>query len=265
MNDNNQMGELNRKLQEEENKREKKKIILLLLLLLLLIILIILWTHAIKKPIATLGEKDINQNYTPSPSPTPIPTSTIIENNTIHEITRPITIINNYYTTIIEPIVQPTPTPVPSSSPTPDVNKEFIVSSKNKKWTENLNIFENEKYGGNPIIYPGIENTYKFEFTNEKDFDVECSIKFTETNTENIPIKYKLKENGKYIKGNKSTYVNYDELDTENIIVNANSQNTYELEWKWEESSNDNKYGDTSKTIKYILEITVEANGRLST
>lgn len=117
---------------------------------------------------------------------------------------------------------------------------------------------------GTPIIYPGIENTYYFEFTNEKDFDVECSIEFEEVNIENIPIKYKLKENGKYIKGDKNTYVDYFELDTKNIIVKQNSQNIYELEWKWiEDTPNDNKYGDINNTITYKLRVTVESEEKI--
>lgn len=155
MNDNNnEMEELKRKLQEEENKRENKKIIIILLLLLLLIILIILWTRFIKKPTITLGEKHVNTDYIETPSPTPEATSvpTIIENDTtkvIYEITKPITIINNY-TTIIQQIIIQTPTPEPTPTPTEvPTNKEFIVSSKNKQWTETLSIFDNEKYGRN--------------------------------------------------------------------------------------------------------------------
>lgn len=153
---NNEMEELKKKLQEEENKRENKKIIIILLLLLLLIILIILWTRFIKKPTITLGEKDINTDYVEMPSPTPEATlaPTIIENDTtkvIYEITKPITIINNY-TTIIQQIIIQTPKPEPTPTPTPTevpTNKEFIVSSENKQWTETLSIFDNEKYGRN--------------------------------------------------------------------------------------------------------------------
>lgn len=258
---NNEMEELKRKLEEEEDKKENRKIILLLILLLLLFLLIILWIRFIKRPTATLGEKEENLNFieTPSPENTPVSIPTPI----VNETNKPnITIINNNITTIIQSKPTPLPTTAPTTMPSEkpiEINKEFIVSNKNKQWTENLSIFNNEKYNGNPIIYPGIENTYYFEFTNGKDFDIECSIKFEEINKDNIPIKYKLKENGKYIKGDKNTYVNCNELDTDNILVNKNSQNIYELEWKWEESSNDNIYGDTNKTIKYNLQITVEA------
>lgn len=254
---NNEIEELKRKLQEEENKKERKKLIILLLLLLLLIILIILWTHAIKRPTITLGEKDINENYTATPSVTP--SSPPVQETIIYEITQLIQQTINVQPTP-EPTIEPTPETSPSPTPSPDINKEFIVSSQNKKWTENLSIFDNEKYSGKPIIYPGIGNTYYFELTNEKDVDVECSIEFKETNKDNVPIKYKLKENGEYIRGDKNTYVDYSELDIEDIIVEANSQNVYELEWKWVDSNtNDNKYGDISKTITYTLQITVEA------
>lgn len=272
MNDNEnyqEMEELKRKLEEEEKEKEKKRrIIILLIILLLIIILLIMWKHCIKMPTATLGEKDVNPNYdnnTPTPAVYESGTPSPIENegNTSSD--------DNNTTKTPQPMPQQTPElkPQPTAEPKPtqkpiEVNKEFIVTSNNKQWTEILNIFDNEKYSGMPIIYPGIQNTYYFEFTNTEDFDVECSINFREINKENIPIKYKLKENGIYIKGNENTYVNYNELNTKNIVVKANSQKLYELEWKWiDNTPNDNNYGDINKTITYSLEITVEAEQKI--
>lgn len=145
-----------------------------------------------------------------------------------------------------------------------EIKKEFVVTSKREKWQENLNIFNNEKYNGKPIIYPGISNTYYFETTNKLDFDVVCKISFVEENKENLPIKYKLKQNGFYIKGDSKNYVSYNELNIKDIILKSNSENVYELEWKWiDDEENDNRYGDIGKTIKYQLKVTVEAEEKI--
>lgn len=243
---NSEIEELENRLEtDEKGKRHKKIIILLLLLLLLLIVVIILiWKNKDDKPAITLGEKDINTDYIDeTPTPT-VENKTPVIDDTNPEIPVKPTLL---------PIVIPTQNPI-------HINKEFIVTSKNKQWRENLGIFDSEKYNNKPIIYPGIKNTYYFELTNKQDFDIVCEIEFKETNKENIPIKYKLKENGKYIKGSEDKYVNCDELDTKDILVSSNSKNKYELEWKWEnDTQNDNAYGDKNKDITYEIEITINA------
>lgn len=138
------------------------------------------------------------------------------------------------------------------------INKEFIVTNSNQQFTENLGIFDNENYDNKPIIYPGIKSTYYFNLTNKQDFDLRCDIEFSEVNKGNIPIKYKLKENGKYIKGSQDKYVNCTELSTKDISLSANSQNIYELEWEWvNDTTSTNSYGD--KEITYGIGITINA------
>lgn len=199
-------------------KRNETRILITLLLLLIFAIILVCRSFNDKTTI-TLGEKDINTDYVAE-----TPNSTV-DDKTQKQVR---------------------------------INKEFIVTNNNQQFTENLGIFDNEKYDNKPIIYPGIKSTYYFNLTNKQDFDLYCDIEFREVNKGNIPIKYKLKENGKYIKGSQDEYVNCTELSTRDIFLSANSQNIYELEWEWvNDKSGDNSYGD--KEITYGIGITINA------
>lgn len=239
---------------DQEKKSKKKKYLLLLLLLLLLFKIIILYNY-FKKPDDIQGVKKENNT---------VNTDTVIDvqiDNIISDKNNSVGTTNNNYKNEIEnkEVEEPTKEPEPEQPEEIEI-KEFKVTSKGQKITEDLSIFDDVKYNGKAVIYPSIQNTYYFEISNTLDFNTICEVSFNEKNKENIPIKYRLKENGKYIRGDEKTYIPYDELNFTNI-VNSKSENKYELEWKWVEGSNDNYYGDVNKTITYEIELTVKATG----
>lgn len=244
---------------EEEKKKRKKYLLLLLLLLLIIILKIIYLWYANNKPTAILGTKDEEDNNTVIDNVINTP----IENETTDN-----TVVNNNTTNKQEDETNKVDTSTSEEAESPEepieMEKEFTVTSKKEKWTEKLNIFNNEKYDGKPVIYPGISNTYYFELNNKLDNDVICKINFAEKNVESLPIMYKLKENGTYIKGSKNQYVSYDELNLSNIILTSKSENVYTLEWKWiDDGKQTNQYGDIGKTITYQLGITIEAEEKV--
>ena len=59
-----------------------------------------------------------------------------------------------------------------------------------------------------------------------------------EDNKDKVNIKYRLKENGKYIIG-EDDWVYYDQIVLENIILNSKEADSYQLEWMWVSENNE--------------------------
>ena len=140
-----------------------------------------------------------------------------------------------------------------------ELSNEVEVFDKDKDsetWngSTKLNIFENSMYTKEGTIAPESTNTYKFVVKNGTSTAVKYSLDFSETNSSNINMKYKLKKNGEYI---ISDYVSYNELDLSNLNLASGANDTYLLEWKWVSSSNDTNIGKNGAT--YGLQIDVEA------
>jgi len=76
-----------------------------------------------------------------------------------------------------------------------------------------------------------------------------------------INMKYRLKIDNVYIKGNKDTYVGIEELSVQDIIVLKDSTNIFTLEWYWEDDDvNDTIVGSQKTDEQYKLNIKIEAN-----
>lgn len=131
------------------------------------------------------------------------------------------------------------------------------VFDKDKTWDENaeLKLFEDSAYVVKGKIAPESTGTYQFVIKNTTTFGVDYKLEFTETNNYNINMKYKLKKNKEYI---ISDWVTYSALKQENIRLNSKSSDTYYLEWKWFEGSNDNSIG-SNPASKYGLSIDINA------
>lgn len=130
----------------------------------------------------------------------------------------------------------------------------LIEDAENGKYdnTTKLNIFSNPYYEYKNIIAPTSTNTYQFIVKNTNDFNIKYDVMMTEDNKYDINMKYRLKLDGQYVKGDKNTWVTYEDLQLEGIKLAGNSQNVYQLEWKWFESDNDTSIGeiDADYTLK---------------
>ena len=153
-----------------------------------------------------------------------------------------------------------------SSEETPEdvLDDDFYVSDREKiKWEEetSLNIFEDSqnisKVRGK--IAPESTGVYKFKVNNGTSNKLNYKISFSEVNSNNINMKFKLKKGDIYLVDH---YVSYDELDLFNIILNSRSSDTYSLEWKWvgDNDENDTQIGMNAKNrdITYDLKIYIE-------
>lgn len=139
-------------------------------------------------------------------------------------------------------------------------NEGFIVSSKSIRWnsTNELRIFNNPVYNMAPKIAPGDSNIYQFVVRDNTAYNVRYSIKFIEENDSNLNIKYRLRKGDTYIAGNNG-YVDYNQLDQNEINLNSGEKDTYYLEWKWIGTDNDNNVAGIQAAYSLSIEIEAES------
>lgn len=122
-----------------------------------------------------------------------------------------------------------------------------------------LNIFNNEKFKGEKIIAPHSQGTYKFYIRNKSNRDINYNIKFSDEMKKFVNMKYRLKIDNIYIRGNEECYTTIEKLDVDNITVPKDSINMFTLEWYWEDNDElDTKVG-TSDERYYTINLKIEA------
>ncbi len=136
------------------------------------------------------------------------------------------------------------------------------VTDSDVDWNKDteVDIFSNEEFGGEKMIAPGSTGEYKFCIKNEVDNDITYTISFEDLMTNPVNMKYKLKIDNVYVRGNETTYVGIDELDLEDVIVLEGSNNVYTLEWCWIDSDTQDTYtGSQEETQYYTLNISIQS------
>ena len=79
--------------------------------------------------------------------------------------------------------------------------------------------------------------------------------------TNPINMKYKLKIDNIYIRGNEDEYVSIEELKVDDIVVLEDSNNIYTLEWKWVDNDIADTYVGSLKEIQtYTLKLKINAD-----
>ena len=139
----------------------------------------------------------------------------------------------------------------------------ILLAEQDMKEVKNnqLNIFNNEKFNGQKIIAPHSKGTYQFYIKNISKSDVKYDIKFTDEMKHFVNMKYKLKLDNVYIKGNKEEYKKLEDIKLKEVIVPKDSANIYTLEWYWEDDDkNDTIVG--SQQDKQYYKLNLEINAR---
>lgn len=114
--------------------------------------------------------------------------------------------------------------------------------------------FNNEK-----IIAPHSKGTYQFYLQNKANTDVIYNIKFSDEMQNFINMKYRLKLDNIYIKGNSENYVSLDELELNNTIILKDSTNIYTLEWYWDDNDKlDTFVGSQEEDNYYEISLYIE-------
>ena len=147
----------------------------------------------------------------------------------------------------------------------PITEDDFYVNDKDVvRWEDesSIKIFEDSTHIAkvNGKIAPESSGTYKFVVNNGTKYTLKYKIRFTETNSHNMNMKFKLKKGNIYLIDH---YVSCDELNIENMTLNVQTSEDYYLEWKWvgDNDTNDTTIGNTAQNtdIEYNLAIKVEA------
>ena len=143
----------------------------------------------------------------------------------------------------------------------PDKESGIEVFDKETEYSKNttLNIFTNTTYYVvDDKIAPLTENSYQFIIRNHNDFNIKYNLELNEENFNKINMKYRLKLNDEYVSGDNETWLTYDELKQDSIVLSANNYDVYTLDWKWFESENDTEVG-TSINSDYKLKLKITA------
>lgn len=139
---------------------------------------------------------------------------------------------------------------------------EILVTQGDIKITKDthLNIFNNEKFNGEKIIAPGSDGVYQFCVRNKSNYDITYDLNFTDEMQYSVNMKYKLKIDNVYIKGNKDEYKNLEDIQVKEIIVPKESANIYTLEWYWvDDNKNDTIVGSQENNQYYKLNLEINA------
>ncbi len=123
-----------------------------------------------------------------------------------------------------------------------------------------LNIFNNTEFNNEKIIAPHSKGTYNFLIQNNTNSDVIYNIKFNNEMQNFVNMKYKLKLDNIYVKGNKSEYITLDQMNLDDIVVLKNSTNIYTLEWYWDDNDElDTHVGSQEEDNYYTINLDIES------
>lgn len=137
---------------------------------------------------------------------------------------------------------------------------EITVDGLNMTEDTQLNLFKNNKFNDEKIIAPRSSGTFDFTIKNTTKSDVKYNIDFTKETKYPINMKYKLKMNNLYIRGNENSYVNAEELSLDDLIISKSSENDFSIEWYWEDDDiNDTYIGIQDIDRYYKLNLSIYA------
>ena len=123
-----------------------------------------------------------------------------------------------------------------------------------------LDIFLNQKFNNKKIIAPRSSGSYSFCVENVSGKDVVYSINFEDKMDYSINMKYKLKIDNAYVRGDENTYLSLDKLNMSDIVVLKDSINVFTLEWYWEDDDrNDTIVGSQKNDEYYTLNLEILA------
>ncbi|MDR0979118.1 MAG: PT domain-containing protein, partial [Lachnospiraceae bacterium] len=200
-----------------------------------------------------------NKPETPTTEPTAMPTFQPTIQPTIEPTIEPTT---KPETPTTEPAIQPTaepttePTVEPTSTSSPNADDKEVpitvkgedrirITEEKAEWVledKELKIFQNSVFNSNKIA-PRVSGKYNFSVENLTNINYIYDFDFIAENNYGINLMYKLKRNGYYIVGNSSTWRDVQDLNVNNLLINANTNDVYTLIWKWVDSENDTRIG----------------------
>ena len=141
-----------------------------------------------------------------------------------------------------------------------------LGEASTRKGTTLYIMIESTISGGTTTVSPQVpfavtENgTYKFYIRNKSNQDMTYNITFTDEVKKFVNMKYKLKMDNIYIKGNEEEYVTINNLNVSNISVLKDSANIFTLEWYWEDNDELDTQIGISDERYYTINLDIEAS-----
>ncbi len=137
-----------------------------------------------------------------------------------------------------------------------EVTNDDIKATKNTE----LDIFKNVKFDDQKIIAPKSEGARKFYIKNITNKDIIYNINLAEEKRLPINMKYRLKMDNIYIRGDENTYVDINQLNIKDIVVLKDSANIFTLEWCWQDDDPvDTSIGSSKTDEYYTLKLNIKA------
>ena len=149
-----------------------------------------------------------------------------------------------------------------STEPSIDSSNMILIKESDMKEVidNKLNIFKNEKFDGQSIIAPKSYGKYQFYVSNISNKHVKYTMKFSDEMKKFVNMKYKLKIDNVYIRGDLENYTTIDNLELDEIVVLKDSTNVFSLEWYWEDDDSlDTAIGSEKDTQYYKLNLQIKA------
>lgn len=114
-----------------------------------------------------------------------------------------------------------------------------------------INIFNNELFENKKIIAPMSKGKTEFVIKNNTNEDVEYHLRFVDEMNNFVNMKYRLKIDNIYIRGNEKEYIGIENLDVENAVLPKDSTSIYTLEWFWESKDEKDTYVASQEDEQY--------------
>ena len=148
-----------------------------------------------------------------------------------------------------------------STEPSIDSSNMILIKESDMKEVidNKLNIFKNEKFDGQSIIAPKSYGKYQFYVSNISNKHVKYTMKFSDEMKKFVNMKYKLKIDNVYIRGDLENYTTIDNLELDERVVLKDSTNIFTLEWYWEDNDSlDTGVGSEKDTQYYKLNLQIQ-------
>lgn len=131
-------------------------------------------------------------------------------------------------------------------------------------WTQNtrISLFADRTGAGiDRKLMPGSKGTYGFYVSNRNDYPITYRMKISAPEGQLLlPLRYRLKSEGKYLCGDSRTWLTAEQLATALIKQGAGMEKEYLLEWQWLFDGGDDAYDTrigTSDNLEYQVIVTI--------
>lgn len=108
------------------------------------------------------------------------------------------------------------------------------------------------------MIAPGIKHTYNFDIVNKSDDTIKYYISFIEKNPKKVNMKYKLKNENKYLFNSENQWIYINKEKTDSHIIPPKGTDHYTLYWYWEDTDRDTEIGK-DKNATYSVNIRINS------